>query len=172
MTIGDYIRFSSLFPHRMKFAGRASGVLSVTQELTSYIEIENAVAAATREHPCTMVDFTASSEVGVDSTAKGRYVLFVEFEREPADLASFATAVDRELCGQNRVYREHRAKDVAILPPTLVTLEKGATRQFMQALGQTSIQHKFPRIIDERRRVLLRSFAQNGKSTTGPEARS
>lgn len=158
--IGDLVRFVSIFPHRMEFAGRTSGMLSVTQELTSYLEIERAVTAAVREQTCSVVDFAASSEVGVDGTAKGRYIVFAEFDRAPADLASFATIVDRELCAQNRVYREHRAKDVAILPPVVIPLAKGMTRSFMEALGQTSVQNKFPRIIDERRRDILRSLAR------------
>ena len=156
--IGDFVRFTSVFPHRLQFAGRASGVLSVTQELTTHLELEQAVAHAAAQHPCTMVDFAASSEVGVDGTAKGRYVFFFEFDRRPADLAEFGAAVDRELCKLNRVYREHRANNVAILPPVVTPLARGATRKFMEALGQASVQNKFPRIVDERRRDVLRTF--------------
>jgi hypothetical protein len=158
--IGDVIRFSSIFPHRMEFSGRTGGVLSLTQELTSYLELERAVAQASRAQPCTLVDFTASSEAGVDGTAKGRYLFFMEFEKKPFDISAFTNALDAELCAQNRVYREHRNKDVAILPPVVVPLPKGATRKFMQQLGLNSLQNKFPRIIDDNRRELLRSFAQ------------
>lgn len=157
--IGDFVRFASVRPHYLQFAGRASGMLSVTQELTSYIEIENACHETVGKVPCRIVDFAASAEVGVDNTAKGRYVLFVEFEKDPANLDSFLHTFDQELCGQNRVYREHRKSDVAILPPRLVHLPKGVTRKFMQAIGQNSLQNKFPRIIDERRRDLLESLA-------------
>jgi hypothetical protein len=160
-SIGDYIRFESIFPHRMQFAGRTGGVLSVTQELTTSLEIERAVTQATRTAQCTPVDFTASSEVGVNGTAKGRYLLFVEFEKSPADLQAFGEAFDRELCAQNRVYREHRAKDVAILPPVVMPLTQGATRRFMQELGLNSFQNKFPRIIGRERRELLRSYVQS-----------
>jgi hypothetical protein len=159
--IGDVIRFESIFPHRMQFAGRTSGVLSVTQELTTSLEIERAVAQAVRTAQCTPVDFTASSEVGVNGTAKGRYLLFVEFEKQPADLQAFGEAFDKELCAQNRVYREHRMKDVAILPPVVMQLTQGATRRFMQELGLTSFQQKFPRIIGIERRELLRSYVQS-----------
>ena len=89
-------------------------------------------------------------------------------EKKPGDLPAFTTALDQELCAQNRVYREHRNKDVAILPPVVVPLAKGATRKFMQQLGLNSLQNKFPRIIDDNRRELLRSFAQS--STAVPSA--
>ena len=95
----------------MEFAGRTSGVLSLTQELTRFVEIERAVAAAVSAHAaCAVVEFSAAAEVGVDGTAKGRYQLFVEFEREPAGLEGFAVGLRlRRSAPQNRVYREHRA---------------------------------------------------------------
>ena len=158
--IGDFVRFTSVFPHRLVFAGRASGMLSITQELTTQIEIERAVSAAQHENPCGIVDYSAAAEVGTAATGKGRYLFFVEFERPPRDLDGFAAAIDRELCVQNRVYREHRAGEVAIMPPRVVPLARGATQRFMEALGHTSVQNKFPRIVDDRRRDLLRRFAQ------------
>ena len=160
-TIGDYVRFTSVAPHRMVFAGRASGMLSITQELMTQIEIERAVGAAQQKVPCSIVDFSAGAEVGSTATAKGRYVFFVEFERPPRDLGAFAGEIDRELCVQNRVYREHRAHDVAIMAPKVVPLGRGATQRFMEALGHTSVQNKFPRIVDDRRREILRRLAQS-----------
>jgi hypothetical protein len=161
--MGDFIRFESIFPHRIQFTGRASGVLSVTQELMTTSEVERAVTEAQRKEPSTIVDFSASSEVGVDGTAKGRYLLFVEFEpgKAPKNLAAFTEAFDRELCAQNRVYREHRAKDVAILAPVVFPLKQGATQQFAQALGLSGFQTKFPHIISDDRQKLLRSFVQS-----------
>lgn len=157
--IGDFVRFTSVFPHRLVFSGRASGMLSITQELTTQIEIERAVASAQQEVPCSIVDYSAAAEVGSTTTAKGRYLFFVEFDRPPRSLDEFAGAIDRELCVQNRVYREHRSRDVAIVAPKVVPLARGATARFMEALGHTSVQNKFPRIVDDRRRDLLRRFA-------------
>ena len=123
--MGDVVRFDSIFPHRLQFACRTGGVLSVTQELTSSLEIERAVTEASKRSHATMVDFTASSEVGVGGTAKGRYLVFVEFEKAPGSLQAFGDEFDKELCAQNRVYREHRAKDVAILAPVVYPLPTG-----------------------------------------------
>jgi GH3 auxin-responsive promoter len=158
--VGDFVRFTSTFPHRLQFVGRPSGVLSLTQELTSFIEIERAVAAGCAAAPCILVDYAAASEVGVDGTGKGRYVLFVEFEREPDDLARFTAAIDGELMRLNRVYGEHRTGDVAILAPRLVPLAAGATRSFMEQIGYHSVQNKFPRILDAERRDLLAALSR------------
>jgi len=169
--IGDFVRFSSINPHRLEFTGRASGVLSLTQELTSFIEIERSVAVANEAHECTTIDFSASSEIGFDQSGKGRYVFFIEFHRAPSNLEKYIRTIDAELCNQNRVYREHRERNVAILPPRLVPLVPGATKKFMDALGYGSVQNKFPRIIDAIRMELLNTFAQN-KSSFGSEVSS
>jgi hypothetical protein len=157
-VIGDYVRFKSVLPHRLRFSGRTSGVLSLTQELTTHLELEQAVAEAKARHDATVVDFAAAAEVGVSETGKGRYVLLVEFDRQPADLGGFLADFDRRLAELNRIYREHRDKNVAIMPPALVPLRSGATREFMAAMGRTSVQNKFPRTVDDRGLAILRTY--------------
>ncbi|MEZ4294495.1 MAG: GH3 auxin-responsive promoter family protein [Polyangiaceae bacterium] len=158
--LGDIVRFPSISPLRMEFAGRLSGCLSTTQELTTHVEIERAVEHALKTEPATSFDFGCAADVGV-SGSKSRYVLFVEFlpGGEPKDLAAFADAFDAGLCQQNRVYREHRVNDTAILHPEVVRLPAGSVQRFMKEAGMTSVQTKFPRILDDERKALLRSFA-------------
>ena len=159
-AIGDYVRFTSTYPHRLQFVGRPAGVLSLTQELTTTLEIERAIAHASLATRAMTVDYAASSELGVEGTGKGRYLAFVEFEGASPDLGRFTAAFDAELQTQNRVYREHRANDVAILTPRVVALPRGATRAFMQQIGQSSVQQKFPRIATAEQTALLQRLAQ------------
>ena len=155
--LGDIVRFPSVDPLRVEFMGRLSGCLSVTQELTTHVEIERAVADAVLGCPCTTLEFGAAADVGVDGTAKSRYVLFVEFQMgaAPADLAAFARAFDEALSKQNRVYREHRQREVALLSPRVVQLVTGGARQFLEEVTHGNVQGKFPRIIDDTKKKLL-----------------
>jgi hypothetical protein len=157
--LGDLVRFPSVDPLRMEFAGRLSGCLSTTQELTTHVEIQRSVEAALAATGTTSVDYGAAADVGVEGTARSRYVVFVEFAgAPPADREAFVDAFDAELCRQNRVYREHRDGDIAILRPELVVLPKGSVRRFMADIGNTSVQTKFPRILDDGRKEILRSY--------------
>ncbi len=158
--IGDFVRFISLYPHRMEFVGRPSGVLSLTQELTTYVEIERAVAKAQTRVPCSIVDYSVGPDIGVDGSGKGRYLFFIEFAQKPSDKARFMRVVDEELAALNRVYREHRTHDVAILPPALACLKAGSTHQIMEQLGFRSVQNKFPRIVDDKKRDLISQFVE------------
>ena len=157
--LGDIVRFPSIDPLRIEFAGRLSGCLSTTQELTTHIEIQRSVEKALQKSGTKSVDYGAAADVGVEGSARSRYVLFVEFAGEPpADRAAFAAAFDEELCVQNRVYREHREDDLAILTPELVVLPQGSVRRFMADIGNHSVQTKFPRILDDERKEILRSY--------------
>jgi hypothetical protein len=160
--LGDIVRFTSVDPLRIEFMGRLSGCLSLTQELTTHVEVERAVshalaACSSGYGPVRSVDFGAAGEVAVGGTAKSRYVLFVEFQEgsSPPDLGAFASALDAGFCAENRVYREHRKDDVALLPPRVVPLVKGGAKRFLEEVTGKNVQGKFPRIIDETKKNLL-----------------
>ncbi|MDQ3031737.1 MAG: GH3 auxin-responsive promoter family protein [Myxococcota bacterium] len=161
--LGDLVRFTSTSPHRVEFAGRVSGCLSTTQELTTHVEIQRAVEHALVSVPATTVDYGCGADVGVGGTARSRYVLFAEFAggQAPSDAQAFARAFDEGLCKENRVYREHRKDDVGIFAPELVVLPPGSVRRFMKDIGNVSVQTKFPRILDDDRKQLLRSYVQS-----------
>lgn len=158
--LGDLVRFTSKDPLRMEFAGRLTGCLSTTQELTTHVEIQRAVEHALSKHPATTVDYGCGADVGVGGTSRSKYVLFVEFADggKDVDRAAFARAFDEGLCKENRVYREHRVDDVGIFAPELVVLPPGSVKRFMQEIGNTSVQSKFPRILDDERKRRLRSY--------------
>lgn len=160
--LGDLVRFTSKDPLRMEFAGRVSGCLSTTQELTTHVEIQRAVESALAQFPATTVDYGCGADVGVNGTARSKYVLFVEFEGSaPPDMTGFARAFDEGLCRENRVYREHRKEDVGIFAPEVVVLPGGSVKRFMKDIGNTSVQSKFPRILDHQRKDLLRSYTRS-----------
>ncbi len=160
--LGDIVRFTSVAPLRIEFMGRLSGCLSVTQELTTHVEVERAVEDAVGEVRCRTLDFGVAADVGVEGTAKSRYVLFVEFQdgAAPSDVTTFAQAFDRGMSKQNRVYREHRTGEVAILPPMVVELRPGGARAFLSEVTRGNVQGKFPRIIDDTKKKLLWKHAK------------
>ena len=160
--IGDIVRFTSVDPPRVEFAGRLSGCLSVTQELTTHVEIERAVAYAIAKCPSHTIEFGASADVGAGGSAKSRYALWVEFAegKEPENLDAFAKAFDEGMCLENRVYREHRMGDVAIVAPRVVPLVKDGAKKFLDVVTSGNVQGKFPRIIDDARKAKLAIYAR------------
>ncbi len=158
--LGDIVRFPRR--DRIEFQGRLTGCLSVTQELTTHVEIEKAVAHAIEKVPCTTVDFGCSADVG----AKSRYVLFAEFSKHPSDLKAFARAFDEGMCAENRVYREHRIGDAALLPPIVVPLRAHGAKGYLDEITRGNMQGKFPRIIDPAKKGSVMAYAESRPSST------
>jgi hypothetical protein len=160
--LGDFVRFVSVSPPRLEFAGRASGCLSLTQELMTQVELEDAVAAAIAAVPSVTVDWGVGADVGVDGTSKSRYELFVEFTPDgaPSDLDAFGRAFDESLRKQNRAYREHRTNDVAIVLPRVVSVPRGTTKAFLSEVTGGNVQGKFPRILDEERLEIMKRLVR------------
>jgi hypothetical protein len=159
--LGDIVRFPSLDPLRIEFVGRLSGCLSITQELATHVDVEKAVAHATSTCPSTTIDFGAAAEIGVEGTAKSRYMLFVEFDKAPADLKAFCAAFDEGMRIANRVYGEHRG--VALLEPRIVRLREGGARSFLQDVTRGNFQGKFPRILDSARAQRALAYAEESR---------
>ena len=116
--LGDIVRFTSMAPLRIEFMGRLSGCLSVTQELTTHVEIERAVAryaiAQRRLHARSIS--APRADVGVDGHGASPATSSSSSSAEgaaPQDLARVRRRLRRRLCAENRVYREHRTDDVA-----------------------------------------------------------
>ncbi|MFO0680003.1 MAG: GH3 auxin-responsive promoter family protein [Polyangiaceae bacterium] len=146
-TLGDIVRFPER--NRMEFVGRLSGCLSVTQELTTYVEVEKAMAFATSKVPCVVVDFGVSAEIGT----KSHYVVVAEFApgKSPSDMQALAAAFDEGLSIENRVYREHRLRDAAIGKPVVWPLQRGGAKKYLEKVTRGNVQGKFPRIVDPAR---------------------
>lgn len=157
--LGDLVRFPSLDPLRIEFVGRLSGCLSITQELATHSDIEEAVRFARTKCPCHVVDFGAAADIGIAGTSKSRYLLFAEFAAgaEP-DLDSFARAFDEGMRRANRVYGEHRG--VALELPRVVPLVPGGAKKFLQDVTRGNLQGKFPRILDDSRKTKAFAYAR------------
>lgn len=161
-TLGDLVRFPSVHPLRIEFAGRQGGCLSTTQELTTHVEIEQSMHGALNELSLPApVDFTTGAEVGEGSSSKSRYTLFAEFsDGQAIDETRLAQAFDGALQQRNRVYREHRQENAAILPARFVRLPRGSVRRFLRDHRQNNVQAKFPRIVSDAERTTLESYAR------------
>ena len=57
---------------------------------------------------------------------------------------------------------EHRTNDVAILAPEVVSLPSGSVRRFLGEVRRGNVQAKFPRVVDEQQKRVLRGYAREG----------
>jgi hypothetical protein len=143
--VGDTVRFTSVRPLRLLFAGRIAQTLNAFGEHLSGGELERAVAVAARDTGAVVDEFAVTVEYPAPGEPKGRHVFLLEFRRAPADLAAFATVLDTVLRAGNEDYQAHRQH--GLRPPLAVAVPGGAFLAWMRRRGKIGGQHKVPRVL-------------------------
>jgi hypothetical protein len=164
--VGDIVRFTSVRPPRIVFAGRHQHFMNAFGEHVIGEEVAQAVGAAARETGAAAVEFTASP-IYPDGRARpvGAHEFLVEFEREPAGgLAAFADAVDRALLALNLNWTMKRMGNHRITPPEVVAVPRGTFYEWMKRRGKLGEQNKVPVCANDRRYVdeILALVAERG----------
>jgi len=149
-TLGDVVRFESLSPPAVVFAGRTQLQLSEFGEHVALGMIENAVASACDRTGATVADYTVAPRYPEPGRPVPAHRWLVEFDRPPADEAAFMAAADENLRQANQDYNIHRTDDYAMLPPELVRVAPRTFYEWMKGKGKLGGQHKVPRVVRSR----------------------
>ena len=94
---------------------------------------------------------------------RGGHLFVVEPDRplSPDEQARFRAVLDATLARLNLDYRDHRAGDFGMRPPTLLVAPPGGFAAWMKSQGKLGGQHKVPRVIaDEGRLRGLAAFTR------------
>ena len=148
-AVGDVVRFTQTFPHKVRVAGRTSDMIDKYGEAVFGEEVRAALEQAGSATGARVRDY----HVAPLPPARDRlptHQWLVEFEQEPDALDAFAEALDAYLQEVNRHYqirREARAFD----RPVVVPLPRGTFYAWLKATkDRVSSQTKVPRMSEER----------------------
>lgn len=145
--VGDLVRFTSIDPLRMVFAGRISHTLNAFGEHVSGGELERAVAKAAEATAAVVSEFAVGVRYPEEGQPMGGHSYLVEFHRQPDDAEAFGRVLDEALQAGNEDYATHRT--YGLLPPAVDSLPIGTFLDFMKKRGKVGGQHKVPRVLDE-----------------------
>lgn len=145
--LGDVVRFESLRPPRIRFAGRTQVDLSAFGEHLTLEMIETAIVEAGRKTGALVADYTVVPRFPTEAHPKPAHCWIVEFERKPDDPAVFMSQIDESLRSRNEDYAAHRSGDYGMSPPILVEVAQGTFYGWMRERGQLGAQHKVPRVL-------------------------
>ena len=86
----------------------------------------------------------------MNDKGKGGHEWVVEFGKEPIDIVSFTSALDKELQTINSDYAAKRQGDIALQELKLNDVPKGTFIKWMEQRGKLGGQHKVPRLSNKR----------------------
>lgn len=145
-VIGDCVRFTSTFPHRIKITGRTRLHINAFGEELMIANAEKALVGACKECNCSVSEFTAAPVFMSSANAKGYHRWAIEFSREPADIEAFALCLDSHLCNCNSDYAAKRSGDATMQRLQIVPLPAGTFLRWMEKRNKLGGQHKVPRL--------------------------
>lgn len=150
--LGDTVRFTTLFPHRIQISGRVKHFINAFGEEVIVDNSDKAIQEACAQTDAVMKDYTACP-VYMEGTGKGGHEWIIEFEKEPLDRDRFVQVLDSTLQALNSDYEAKRQKDMALLLPKVHFAPTGTFYRWMHNRGKLGGQHKVPRLSNDRKFV-------------------
>ncbi len=149
-SIGDTVKFVSLFPHRLLVTGRIKHFISAFGEHVIGEEVEKAMKQAMDQHPeVELKEFTVAPNV-TPETGLPHHEWYVEFATEPKDLIAFEKALNSQLQSLNTYY-DDLIRGGILSNLKIIRLDKNAFIDYMRSQGKLGGQNKVPRLSNDRK---------------------
>lgn len=151
-AIGDTVRFTSTYPHRIKISGRTKHFINAFGEEVIVENAEWAIARACEATGATVTDYTAAP-VFMKSRQRGGHEWVIEFTRAPDNLNHFTNILDDSLRQVNSDYDAKRTANLALELPLVQVVPRGTFYEWLRRRGKLGGQHKVPRLSNSRELV-------------------
>jgi hypothetical protein len=149
-NIGDTVKFISKEPYRILVTGRLKHFISAFGEHVIGEEVEYALMGIAKKHQVEVVEFTVAPNVNPKEGGLPYHEWFIEFGKQPKNLAQFALEVDEALQQKNIYYKDlingNILKTLVIQP-----LPHNAFINYMKSEGKLGGQNKVPRLSNDRK---------------------
>jgi hypothetical protein len=150
--IGDTVRFTSLYPHRLKVSGRTKHFINAFGEEVIIENAETAITQACEATGAIIADYTAGP-VYMSNGANGCHEWVIEFSHEPNNQQRFNQILDETLRHINSDYDAKRYNDMVLKRPRIHVVPAGTFYAWMKQRGKLGGQHKVPRLANSREYV-------------------
>ena len=148
--LGDIIQFTSLRPYRVIVSGRNKHFISAFGEHVISKEVEEAMRLAIQETAVEISEFTVAPQTDPPPGELPFHEWFVEFQKEPENINTFAEVLDKAMQDQNSYYRDLiEGKILQRLKITLI--RSNGFQHYMRSIGKLGGQNKVPRLSNDRK---------------------
>ncbi len=147
-NLGDTIKFVSTNPYRIVVTGRTKHFISAFGEHVIGEEVEQSLLMAALEENVRITEFTVAPMIQ-QGEGKSFHEWFIEFEKEPSDINSFAVKVNT-MMRQKNIYYDDLITGNILQPLRINTVKKNGFIDYMKSIGKLGGQNKVPRLSNDR----------------------
>jgi hypothetical protein len=149
-NIGDTVAFTSLQPYRIIVTGRIKHFISAFGEHVIAKEVEESLQKTVEGTEIKIQEFTVAPQINPPEGKLPYHEWFIEFEKEPDDLESFAKQIDKEMQKQNIYYFDLREGNI-LQNLKVSKVSKNGFKNYMRSIGKLGGQNKIPRLSNDRK---------------------
>ncbi len=147
-VIGDVIKFTSLFPFRIKITGRTESYVNAFGEELMVHNTDTAISNTCKKFKCSIIDYTVAP---IFITKKsGGHQWFIEFANKPRNLNLFMKEIDWQIQQLNSDYEAKRNNNLILREPELVVIENNEFYIWLKNNRKLGGQNKIPRLSNNR----------------------
>jgi phenylacetate-coenzyme A ligase PaaK-like adenylate-forming protein len=147
--IGDTVKFTSLYPHKIRITGRTAHYINVFGEELIVENAEDALHKACAATNATVSEYTVAP-IFMSEISNGAHEWLIEFKTLPEDVELFANILDKVLCEVNSDYEAKRYHNITLSRLKLTALPDGTFIKWMKSKGKLGGQNKIPRLYNSR----------------------
>lgn len=147
--IGDTVKFTSKFPHRIQITGRTKHFINAFGEELIVENVEKAIAVASERTRSKVKEYTVAP-VYMEGEAKGTHEWLIEFSEEPDNMDYFMEVLDTALKSLNSDYEAKRYGNMAMTFPKYHKLPRNTFDEWLKHKGKLGGQNKVPRLSNNR----------------------
>jgi hypothetical protein len=147
-SIGDTIKFISKNPYRLIVTGRIKHFTSAFGEHVIAEEVEFSLQQTLLKFPAEITEFHVAPQVQPQEGLP-YHEWFIEFTKEPENIASFCTEIDIILQNKNVYYKDLRQGNM-LSELKISRLKKNTYIDYMKKMGKLGGQNKVPRLANNR----------------------
>lgn len=150
--IGDTVKFTSLYPHKIIITGRTKHFINAFGEEVIIDNAEKALKIACDKTGAIISEYSAAP-IYMEGNKKGAHEWIIEFAVEPNNLDYFTNALDHALMSLNSDYEAKRFKNTTLDQPVVTSVKKKVFYVWLEKKGKLGGQNKVPRLFNNRKYV-------------------
>ena len=148
-VIGDTIRFTSVYPYKIKITGRTKHFINAFGEELIIENCDRAIKIVSKKLGCEIRDYTVAP-VFMKGKAKGKHEWLIEFKSSAINLSYFSELLDNALKSLNSDYEAKRYNNTTLEMPKIILARNGLFNDWLKNKGKLGGQHKIPRLSNSR----------------------
>lgn len=150
--IGDTIKFTSLYPYRIKITGRTKNFINAFGEELIIDNAETAMKIACKKTGAVVNEYTAAPLYS-NEMRNASHEWVIEFSEMPESIEFFTEMFDNALKASNSDYEAKRYHNMILCEPVIHSVPEGTFYNWLKKRGKLGGQHKVPRLFNERKYV-------------------